>query len=148
MATFNNLTSYANTVKKWEREIRLDPIKYTQYAEFIGSGITIATGLKGVGDRVTYELALPLISNGQTEGESSDGNEEALSVSADSMAINELYNSVIYPAKGSITQQRIGWDLPMANKKQLQQWQKEMYDIPFFQQGAGNTAQVISVSQV
>lgn len=95
---------------------------------------------KGPGDKITYGLRMQLTANGVLGDGTLEGNEEALSVFADSLLINQLRNAV--RSDGKMSEQRIPFSIREEARMGLQDWWADRIDTALFNQLGGNTAVV------
>lgn len=96
---------------------------------------------KGAGDKVTFALRARLTGDGKTEGETAEGNGEALSLYADSLYINELGHIAATRSENTIDSQRVPFDLRAQCKDALAQWWSDRLSVSFFNQVCGYTAE-------
>lgn len=136
----------ALTVKIWAKKLAVEALKATPIAPLIGessdSVIHLKSELKkGAGDKITFGLRTQLTGDGVSEGETLEGNEEALSTYSDSVVINELSHAVRVRNKGTIDQKRVPFDLRKEAKSGLVDWYAKRLSVSFFNQVAGNTVE-------
>lgn len=146
MATTSFGVNDALAVKLWSKSLAVAEREYLDIAPLIGEGedsiIQLKTETrKGAGDRVTYPLQTILTGDGKTEGETAEGNGEALSLYADSLVINELGHVVGVKSENTIDAQRVQFDLREMARNGLGRWWGMRKSVSFFNQVCGNTAQ-------
>src|SRR5574337_470095 len=89
---------------------------------------------KGKGDKITYGLTTRLTGDGITEGQSADGNAEALSTFVDALYINELGHVVGVPSDDTIDAQRVPFNLRATCRDRMAAWWKDRRSVSFFNQ--------------
>lgn len=130
-------------VKLWSKALAREALKKAYVGQFIGqsqdSVIQEKTETKkSEGDRVTITLRMQLTGDGVTEGETLEGNEEALTTYTDNLIINELAHAV--RSKSKISRQRVPWNVRAESKDGLADWFAGRLDLSFFNQVCGYTA--------
>jgi N4-gp56 family major capsid protein len=150
MAVNTFTTNDTNAVKLWSRRLEVETLKATPIAPLIGTSANSIIHMKnelskGPGDKVTFSLRMQLSGAGQTEGGTLEGNEEAMTLYADSLLVNELRHAVRVKGDWSISTQRIPFDLMMEAKDALVDWNARRMAVSFFNQVAGNTAQTNTI---
>ncbi|WP_375655366.1 N4-gp56 family major capsid protein [Bartonella sp. AA83SXKL] len=95
---------------------------------------------KSAGDSVTSGLRVQLMGDGVSEGQTLEGNEEALQFMNEKVRINELTHAVRIKYEGSIDQQRVPFNLRKEAKDGLVDWYADRLSLMFFIQAAGYTA--------
>jgi len=130
--------------KLWAKKLNVEALKTTYFGKFMGEGssnmIQIKPELeKSAGDQVTIGLRVQLAGDGVTEGQSLQGNEEALSTYSDKLTINELAHAVRVRNKNSIDAQRVPFNLRSEGKDGLTDWFSNRFDTCMANQLAGNT---------
>jgi N4-gp56 family major capsid protein len=150
MAVNTFTTNDTNAVKKWSRLLEVETLKATPIAPLIGTTANSIIHLKnelskGPGDKVTFSLRMQLSGAGQTEGGVLEGNEEAMTLYADALYVNELRHAVRVKGDWSINTQRIPFDLLMEAKDALVDWTAKRLGVSFFNQVCGNTAQTNTI---
>lgn len=83
MATTSFGVNDALAVKLWSKELAVEALKKTYFANFIGSGASSLIQLKtetskGAGDRITYGLRMQASGDGVLGDGVLEGNEESL----------------------------------------------------------------------
>ena len=149
MAYNSFATNDANAVKYWSRRLEFETAKALEISRLMGEGedsiIQVQSELtKDTGDKVTFDLLMQLTGDGFTENETMEGSEESFTFYPDSLLINELHNSVRFPARANINQQRVPWNLRDKAKTALREWFKVRYTKSFFNQVCGNTVTGLS----
>lgn len=94
---------------------------------------------KGPGDRITFQLRARGTQKGITEGQTAEGNAEALSFYTDSLYINELGSNFGTRAEGTIDQQRVSPKLRDECKNANSDWWNDRKSVSFFNQVCGYT---------
>lgn len=146
MSTNTFSTSDTNRVQLWARSLEVETLKATAIAPLMGededSIIQIKNELtKDTGDKVTYNLVMQLSGDGRSENEVLEGNEEAFTLHADSLVVNELRHAVRVEGDMSISTQRVAFNLRMRAKGALRDWYAYRYGKSFFNQVCGNVAE-------
>ena len=108
----------AYAVKLWSKMLIVAEREALDIAPLIGTDdnsiIQMKTETsKGAGDNVTFGLRARMSQAGITEGETAEGNAEALSIYSDSVTINELGFNAGVQSVNTIDQQRVPFDLRM-----------------------------------
>ena len=137
-------TNAPEAVKLWSKAIAREALQKTYIGQFIGqtadSIIQEKTEMKkDSGDRVTATLRMQLQGDGVTEGETQEGNEEALATYTDNLYINELSHAV--RSRSKISRQRVPFSVREEAKDGLADWFAARMDTWFFNQIAGYTAE-------
>lgn len=150
MAVNTFTTNDTNAVKLWSRRLEVETLKATPIAPLIGTSANSIIHMKnelskGPGDKVTFSLRMQLNGAGQTEGGVLEGNEEAMTLYADSLLVNELRHAVRVKGDWSISTQRIPFDLMMEAKDALVDWNAKRMAVSFFNQVTGNTVQTNTI---
>lgn len=96
---------------------------------------------KSAGDKVTFGLRARLTGEGKTEGETAEGQGEALSIYSDAVTINELGHVVGVKSENTIDAQRVPFDLRVQAKDGLAEWWADRMSAAFFNQVCGYTPQ-------
>jgi N4-gp56 family major capsid protein len=147
MATTTYGVNDAMAVKLWSKTLYSEALKATSIAPLIGKGSDAVIQLKseldkGAGDKVTFGLRAQLTGDGVTEGQTLEGNEEALSTYSDSLFINELLHAVRSKNDGkSIDAKRVPFNLRSEAKDGLRDWWAKRMSVSFFNQACGYTAE-------
>jgi N4-gp56 family major capsid protein len=146
MATTSFGVNDTLAVKLWSKSLAVAEREYLDIAPLIGESedsiIQMKTETrKGAGDRVTFPLQTLLTGAGMTEGETAEGNGEALSLYADNLLINELGHVVGVKSENTIDAQRVQYDLRELARNGLGRWWAMRKSVSFFNQVCGNTAQ-------
>ncbi|MET3560789.1 N4-gp56 family major capsid protein [Bartonella japonica] len=150
MATTHIGTHDPQSVKLWSQKLSNEVLKATKIAPLIGKSSNSIIQLynethKSAGDSVTFSLLVNLFGDGVTQGETLEGNEEALQFMNDRLVINELLHAARVANDDSIDQQRILPNLRKKAKEGLVRWYANRLSIMFFLQVCGYTARTISV---
>jgi hypothetical protein len=147
MATTSFATGDVNTVKRWSDRLERDVTTDTEYvSEMITDGILKQQNelSKEAGDEVKYTFLRRLSSKGLIGDASATGNEKALTYDQAVMKINRLRQVVQVPADGTISAQRVIFNLPEDAYETLRNYIKERFIISTFNQLAGNVATSIT----
>lgn len=136
----------AMAVKLWSASLTVAMRDSMDIAPLMGNDenaiIQVKTELKkGGGDKVTFGLRARLTGDGKTEGETAEGNGEALSIYSDSVTINELGHVVGARSQNTIDAQRVPFDIRANCRDGLAEWWADRLSASFFNQVCGNTAQ-------
>ncbi|CAK01443.1 phage related protein [Bartonella tribocorum] len=150
MATTHIGTHDPQSVKLWSQKLSNEVLKATKIAPLIGKSSNSIIQLynethKSAGDSVTFSLLVNLFGDGVTQGETLEGNEEALQFMNDRLVINELLHAARVANNDSIDQQRILPNLRKKAKEGLVRWYANRLSIMFFLQVCGYTARTISI---
>ena len=141
-------TDSALAVKLWEVEGFVDIMKRTAFGHMFNRGtIMRAARLDNsqVGDEVTLNFTGILTQEGQTEGGTLTGNEEALDLQAFTMRQNVLRAAVLSPNDDTIEQVRTVVPFESRSRLQLPRWHASRLDASVFNQLAGVNTTTISV---
>lgn len=136
----------ANAVKHWSKMLSMSARDTTPIAPLMGedenSIICVKTETKkDKGDSVTFSLLARLAGDGYSEGQTAIGNAEAMTLYAQSVAINEIGHVCSPPSQNSIDHQRIPFNLRDEAKGLLGLWFGERWAKWFFNQVCGYTAE-------
>ncbi|KRR21906.1 N4-gp56 family major capsid protein [Bradyrhizobium retamae] len=143
-----SVTSYgvndALSNKLWAKKLNVEALKETYFGRFMGEGssniIQVKTDFeKSAGDELTVGLRVQLEGDGTTEGQTLQGNEEALSTYSDKFKINELAHAVRVRNKNTIDAQRVPFNLRSEGKDGLKDWFSNRFDFCMANHLAGNT---------
>lgn len=138
-------TNDASTIKLFEKTLIPEALKETQVGKFRNTVINLQEELqRNKGDQITYQLDFNLTGTGQSEGESTDNNEETMVKATDALVINEIFEAVLVNGKNTIGAKRVGWDDMKRGFDNIRKWHSANLDISFFNQLAGNTANAVS----
>jgi N4-gp56 family major capsid protein len=145
MATTSYGVNDALAVKLYSKELAVEALKATEVAPLFGKSansiIQIKTETKkSKGDRVTFGLRAQLSGAGFTEGETAEGNGEALTTYQDSILINELGHVVGVRSENTIDAQRVHHNLRDEAKDGLVDWWAKRMAESVWNQLCGNTA--------
>jgi hypothetical protein len=97
------------------------------------------------GDQITLSFVGRLNGLGFTEGDTLEGNEEALDTEGRTLQWNVVRNAVAMPNKDTIEQQRTFVNFPKEARDQLRKWHAKTVDASFFNQLAGVNSTTITV---
>lgn len=145
--TFGVNDALAN--KLWSKKLATEASKATAIAPLIGKGQNSIIQMKdetskAAGDKVTFGLRTQLMGDGVTEGETLEGNEEALSTYSDAIFINELAHAVRVKNDQTIDAQRVPFSLREEANAGLVDWYSDRMSMAFFLQVCGYTAPTVS----
>ncbi|WP_455480481.1 N4-gp56 family major capsid protein [Bartonella sp. B12(2025)] len=129
----------------WAKMLNTETSKALPIAPLMGKGknsiIQVLDMLgKSAGDSVTSGLRAQLMGDGVSEGQTLEGNEEALQFMNETVRINELVHAVRVKYEGTIDQQRVLFNLRTEAKDGLVDWYADRLSLMFFIQAAGYTA--------
>ena len=149
MSTTSYGVNDALAVKLWSKKLAVEVSKATAIAPLIGDDANSIIQLKtetqkGKGDKVTFGLRRQLIGDGVTEGQTLEGNEEALTTYSDSILINEIDHAVRVKNEGTIDVQRVPFSLRDEAVSGLSDWYADRLSMGFFIQACGFTAPTLS----
>jgi N4-gp56 family major capsid protein len=141
--TFFN-PSDPSTNKLWSKELYRETRKKTVATKFIGatsdSLIQILDDTqKHPGDKITYTLRMQLAGAGVLGFGVLEGAEEAMTFYTNALLIDNLRHAV--KLQGSVSQQRVPWDLLNEAKMALSDWYGSRYDVALLNHLGGNSAQ-------
>lgn len=145
MAVTNFAVNSEFAVKTWSKQLASEIAKSTPIAPLIGSDTNSIIQLKdetnkNAGDKVTFGLRRHLIGSGVTEGETLEGQEEALSLYSDTVNLNELAHAVRVKNEGTIDAQRVAFNLREEANAGLADWYSERLSLSSFIHFCGYTA--------
>lgn len=145
--TFGVNDALAN--KLWSKKLANEASKATPIAPLIGTSANSIIQLKdetqkSAGDKVTFGLRTQLVGDGVSEGETQEGNEEALSTYSDAIFINELSHAVRVKNEQTIDAQRVPFSLREEANAGLVDWYADRMSLMFFLQVCGYTAPTIA----
>ena len=135
--------------KLWSKKLATEVSKATAIAPLIGTSQNSIIQLKdetskAAGDKVTFGLRTQLVGDGVTEGETQEGNEEALSTYNDAIFINELSHAVRVKNEQTIDAQRVPFSLREEANSGLTDWYADRLSLAFFLQVCGYTAPTVA----
>ena len=135
--------------KLWSKKLDVETSKATAIAPLIGTSSNSIIQLKNetqkaAGDKVTFGLRTQLIGDGVTEGETQEGNEEALSTFSDALYINELAHAVRVKNEQTIDAQRVPFSLREEANAGLVDWYADRLSMMFFLQVCGYNAPTVA----
>lgn len=148
MATTNVPTGSALANKLFAAKLMEEAITETYVNKFVGDGNILYRKdelSSKAGDQITYQLGYVPSGVGRTEGETLEGNEEALNMFTDTLVINQLRFGMRSPSKQSIEQKRVQFDFREHMYSLTKKWLATRVDSWFFNQLAGNTATSFTV---
>lgn len=153
MSTTTYGVNDALAVKLWSKKLAVEVSKATAIAPLIGTSSNSIIQLKdetqkGAGDKVTFGLRTQLIGTGVSEGETLEGNEEALSTFSDAIFINELAHAVRVKNDQTIDAQRVPFSLRQEANAGLTDWYADRLSMAFFLQVCGYTAPTVAFEGV
>jgi N4-gp56 family major capsid protein len=96
--------------------------------------------MKGKGDKVTFGLRTQLTGDGVTEGQTQEGNEEALTTYSDAVYLNELSHAVRVKNDQTIDAQRVPFSMREEANTGLTDWYSDRMSMMAFMQWGGYTA--------
>jgi len=148
MSTTTYGVNDAMAVKLWSKKLAVEVSKATAIAPLIGKSSNSIIQLKdetqkGKGDKVTFGLRTQLTGNGVTEGQTQEGNEEALTTYSDAVYINELSHAVRVKNDGTIDAQRVPFSLREEANSGLTDWYADRMSLMAFMQWGGYTGGTI-----
>ena len=131
-------------VKLWRKRLFSESLKATWFGKFVGESadslIQFTTETqKDKGDRVTVGLRMQLTGAGVQGDGTLEGNEEALAVYSDTIAIDQLRHAV--RSNGKMSEQRVPMEVRDEAMAGLRDWWADRLDTCMFNQLCGNTAQ-------
>ena len=142
------VTSYgvndALAVKLWSKELAVEALKKTYFANFIGTGAGSLIQLKtetqkGAGDKINFGLRMQASGDGVLGDGVLEGNEESLTTYSDAVYIDQLRHA--HRTGGRVSEQRVPFDLRQECKDSLSDWWANRLDFAFANQICGNTGQ-------
>lgn len=145
MSTTSYGVNDALAVKLWSKKLAVEVSKATAIAPLIGTSSNSIIQLKdetskGKGDKVTFGLRVQLNGDGVTEGETQEGNEEALTTYSDALYINELSHAVRVKNEQTIDAQRVPFSLREEANSGLTDWYADRLSMMAFMHFGGFTA--------
>lgn len=132
--------------KLWAKKLTAEALKKTFFGKFMGTSASSMIHVKtetskAAGDKVTFGLRMQLTGDGRTEGQTLEGNEEALTTYADSVLINELVHAVRVRSENTIDAQRVPFNLRQEAKDGLGDWFDGRFDEVMFKHLCGYSAE-------
>jgi N4-gp56 family major capsid protein len=145
MSTTSYGVNDALAVKLWSKRLAVEVSKATAIAPLIGKSSNSIIQLKdetqkGKGDKVTFGLRTQLTGDGVSEGQTQEGNEEALTTYSDALYINELSHAVRVKNDQTIDAQRVPFSMREEANSGLTDWYADRMSMMAFMQWAGYTA--------
>ena len=139
-------TSDPLTNKLYAMKLAVESIPHTFIRNFMGKSENSLIQeryetSKNAGDRITIGLRIKLSGGGTLGGATLEGNEERFDTQDDSIIINRLRHATRVKGKGSMSQQRVPFDLRNEALDNLAQWWADRQDDWFANQVSGNSAQ-------
>ncbi len=133
------------TNKLYSKRLAVQSIQETYVQRFMGTNPYSLCQVRnetqrGAGDRITIGLRLSLNGAGVIGGNTLEGNEESFQTQDDSIIIDKLRHATRVKGQGSISQQRVPFDLREEGLDDLAQWWADRKDTWFANQLCGNTA--------
>ena len=130
--------------KAWSKMLALETLDKTYIGQFIGktsdSLIQRKDDLaKDKGDSVRITLRVQLTGRGVQGDALLKGNEEALTTYTDNVLINQRRHAAT--AGGTMSRQRVPWDVRAECRGALSDWASDMMDTSFFNQLSGLTSE-------
>ncbi|MEM7289640.1 MAG: N4-gp56 family major capsid protein [Pseudomonadota bacterium] len=143
MATTSYARSDALTVEKWAKRLSHTAGKGTEIAPLMGENsqsiIHVKNEIKSGGDKVTIGLRARPTGDGTSSTQTLEGNEEALTTHSDSLVVDELNHAMRVKGNGTISQQRVLFNMRDEARMGLSEWFADRYSISFFNQMCGYT---------
>ena len=143
MATTSYARSDALTVEKWAKRLAHEAGKGTEIAPLMGKNsqsiIHVKDEIKSGGDKVTVGLRVRPTGGGTSSTQTLEGNEEALTTYSDSLVVDELNHAIRVKGNGTISQQRVLFNMRDEARMGLSEWFADRYSVSFFNQMCGNT---------
>lgn len=138
-------TSDPLTNKLYAMKLAVESIPHTFIRNFMGKGPNSLIQeryetSKNAGDRITIGLRVKLSGGGTLGGATLEGNEERFDTQDDSIIINRLRHATRVKGKGTMSQQRVPFDLRNEALDNLAQWWADRQDDWFANQVCGNNA--------
>ena len=135
MAKTQVTTNDALTQKLWDEKMFRDTKKESYFDRFMGDGpnniVHVKTDLESKkGDRITFGIRMRLSGAGVDEGETLEGNEEALSTFDHTITLTQKRHGV--RDAGALDRQRPIYNMDMEAKQALQDWGSEFMDQAMF----------------
>ena len=133
------------TNKLYSKLLAVESITQTYVKKFMGTNQNSLIQIrnetqKAAGDRITIGLRIKLTGAGVIGGNTLEGNEEAFVTRDDAIIINKLRHAARVKGQGTISQQRVPFDLREEALDDLAQWWADRHDMWFANQVSGNTA--------
>lgn len=144
MSTTTFAVNHPLSNKLWAKKLTVEGLKATYFGKFMGTGSSAMIHVKtepskGAGDELTFGLRMQLNGDGVTEGQTLEGNEEALATKSDKLRLNELMHAVRVKSENSIDAQRVPFSMRSEGKDGLQDWFSDRFDTTMFNHLCGNT---------
>jgi len=140
-------------IKTWSKQLASEIAKSTPIAPLIGNDTNSIIQLKDetnkyAGDKVTFGLRRHLSGAGVSEGETLEGQEEALSLYSDNVFLSELAHAVRVKNEGTIDSQRVDFNLREEANAGLADWYSERLSLSSFIHLCGYTANKLNYEGV
>ena len=145
-------TGSALANKLYSRKLGIETLKNTLMFKkgIVGDANSIVQNFtdlaKNPGDRITYQLQTIPTGLGRGEGETQEGNEEALSIFTDNLTILPIRHALKVASDQTIDQKRVGFGLRENAMDALKQWNAATLEIGLTNVLAGNTAATFTVA--
>lgn len=133
----------ALTNKLYAKRLSVEAIRHTYIDKFTGKDDTSLIQMrtetkKNAGDRITCGLAVNLTGDGVLEGTPLTGNEEDIQTFDDAFIIGQLRHATTVKGEGTISQQRVPFNLRDLALRQMANWWADRKDEWAAHQLAGN----------
>lgn len=151
MTTLTYSTSDVQTRKVWADRVHLDITTDTEIiSDAVGDGILVTKDdlTKGAGDQVKFHFINRNSGAGFIDDETATGSEDDLDYYQDTVNIHHFRQVISIPNSGTISAQRVTFDLPEDTYMTLRNWIQEKMIVGFFNQTAGNDASSITYDGV
>jgi N4-gp56 family major capsid protein len=127
MAKYTQATGNALTKKAYQAKLFEEMMKESYFSRFHGSIVDVKEDLtKSKGDVVNFGLRMRMTATGQTGLSTLEGNEESLTIHADSVTIDQYRHAVRYEAY--LSEQRASFMLSENAEAALKMWASEKID--------------------
>lgn len=139
----------ALAAKRWARQLQAEAVMATEIFPLIGTSAGSLIQRKDEpkkegGDKITVGLRTQLVGDGVSEGQTQEGNEEALSTYSDSLFIQEISHAVRVKGENSIDNQRVLFNVRTEAKAGLRDWWAKRFSLSFFLHVGGYTGAAYS----
>ena len=143
MSTTSYARSDALTVEKWAKRLAHEAGKGTEISPLMGENTTsiiqVKNEIKSGGDKITVGLRVRPTGAGTSSTQTLEGNEEALTTYSDSLVVDELNHALRVKGNGTISQQRVLFNMRDEARAGLSEWFSDRYSVSFFNQMCGYT---------
>lgn len=140
MASTTMLTGDPQAIELWEKETWLQTMQKTYLGDLFDNGAVYYVdkflGRDSVGDRLNIDYIGRMTGVPVGEGETLDGQEQALDIKNFQMVVNESRDAVLFPDRG-IEPQRTNIKFESVVKRLIPQRAGELMQASFFMQAAG-----------